>query len=60
MPSQATTNYARSGDVHIAYQATGEGPLDLLLVPDGMIPIEAIAEEPSFDRLSASWVDSVA
>jgi pimeloyl-ACP methyl ester carboxylesterase len=50
MGSQPTTRYTRSGDVHIAYHATGEGTLDLLLVPDGMIPIEAIPEEPSFDR----------
>jgi len=50
MASEATTRYARSGDVHIAYQVTGEGPLDLLLVPDGAIPIEAMPEEPSFDR----------
>ena len=44
------TRYARSGDVHIAYQVSGDGPLDLLLVPDGMIPMEAISEEPSFER----------
>ena len=25
--------YARSGDVNIAYQVTGEGPFDLVLVP---------------------------
>jgi pimeloyl-ACP methyl ester carboxylesterase len=50
MASEPTTKYARSGDVHIAYQGTGEGPLDLLLVPDGVIPIEAMSEEPSFDR----------
>jgi hypothetical protein len=25
--------YARSGDVNIAYQITGEGPFDLVLVP---------------------------
>jgi pimeloyl-ACP methyl ester carboxylesterase len=50
MASQPQTRYARSGDVHIAYHVTGEGPIDLLLVPDGMIPIEAIPEEPSFDR----------
>ena len=50
MGFQPTTRYTRSGDVHIAYHATGEGTLDLLLVPDGMIPIEAIPEEPSFDR----------
>jgi class 3 adenylate cyclase len=50
MASEPLTRYARSGDVHLAYHVTGEGPLDLLLVPDGMIPIEAIPEEPSFDR----------
>lgn len=50
MASEPTTRYARSGDIHIAYQMTGEGPLDLLLVPDGIIPIEAMLEEPSFDR----------
>lgn len=27
------TRYAKSGDVHIAYQVLGEGPLDLVLVP---------------------------
>jgi len=30
---QPETRYARSGDVHIAYQVVGEGPLDLVLVP---------------------------
>ena len=25
--------YARSGDVNIAYQVTGDGPFDLVLVP---------------------------
>ena len=27
------TQYARSGDVSIAYQVTGDGPIDLLIVP---------------------------
>lgn len=27
------TKYARSGDVHIAYQVTGEGPYDVVLAP---------------------------
>ena len=27
------TQYAKSGDLHIAYQVTGKGPLDLVLVP---------------------------
>jgi class 3 adenylate cyclase len=30
---QPVTQYAKSGDVHIAYQAFGEGPINLVLVP---------------------------
>jgi len=29
-------NYARSGDVAIAYQVIGDGPIDVMLVPDWM------------------------
>lgn len=50
MPAEPATKYAKSGHVHIAYQVSGEGPHDLLLVPDGVIPIESMPEEPSFDR----------
>jgi hypothetical protein len=28
------TKYAQSGDVSIAYQVIGDGPLDLVIVPD--------------------------
>jgi len=31
----AETHYAKSGDVHIAYQVVGEGPLDLVWIPSG-------------------------
>jgi pimeloyl-ACP methyl ester carboxylesterase/class 3 adenylate cyclase len=41
------TRYARSGDVHIGYQAVGEGPPDLLLVPEFWHSIEAQWDEPS-------------
>ena len=30
---QPDTHYARSGDLHIAYQVFGEGSVDLVLVP---------------------------
>ena len=33
MTASAPVRYARSGDVNIAYQVTGDGPFDLLLVP---------------------------
>jgi hypothetical protein len=29
------TRYAKSGDVHIAYQVVGEGPVDLVFIPAG-------------------------
>src|SRR5215211_4863783 len=36
--------YARSGDVHIAYQAFGEGPRDLVLVPGFFSHLELVWE----------------
>ena len=36
--SSAPIRYARSGDVSIAYQVTGEGPIDLVLVPGFFSP----------------------
>jgi hypothetical protein len=33
MSTPPTTKYAKSGDVHIAYQVVGESPRDLVLVP---------------------------
>ena len=34
------THYARSGNVYVAYQAFGEGPFDLVIVPGGLSNIE--------------------
>jgi len=42
--------YARSGDVSIAYQVTGEGPLDLVLVPGFISHLELDWEEPRHAR----------
>src|SRR4051794_34764782 len=48
------TKYARSGDVHIAYQVFGQGNLDLVLVPGFVTHIELIWEaEPSARFLEA-------
>jgi hypothetical protein len=30
---EVVTRYARNGDLQIAYQVAGEGPLDVLIVP---------------------------
>ena len=40
------TRYAKSGDVHIAYQVTGAGPLDLVFVPGFVSHLEADWESP--------------
>jgi class 3 adenylate cyclase/pimeloyl-ACP methyl ester carboxylesterase len=45
------TSYARSGDLQIAYQVTGEGPLDVVLVPTFMSNIEIAWELPDLARL---------
>jgi pimeloyl-ACP methyl ester carboxylesterase len=47
---QAKTQYARSGDVHIAYQVLGNGPRDLVFVPGFVSHLEAIWEDPSAAR----------
>jgi pimeloyl-ACP methyl ester carboxylesterase/class 3 adenylate cyclase len=43
-----TTKYARSGDVHIAYQVVGEGSHDLILVPGWVSHVEYAWQEPSY------------
>jgi class 3 adenylate cyclase len=49
--------YARSGDLHIAYQAHGDGPVDLVYVPTWIGQLEVLMEEPSIaafvERLSS-------
>jgi pimeloyl-ACP methyl ester carboxylesterase len=44
------THYVRAGEVHLAYQIVGEGPLDLVYVPEFWNSIEAQWDEPSFER----------
>jgi pimeloyl-ACP methyl ester carboxylesterase len=50
MTAIPTTRYARSGDVHIAYQVVGEGPHDLVLVPGWVSHVEYAWEGPSFSH----------
>ena len=40
--------YAKSGDVNIAYQVTGEGPFDLVFVPGYVTHLELHWAIPSF------------
>jgi class 3 adenylate cyclase len=45
--SAPRTHYAKSGDLDIAYQVLGEGPLDLLVVPPGFSVMEPSWEWPA-------------
>ncbi len=44
------TQYARSGDVNIAYQVTGNGLVDLVYVPGWVSNIEVMWEDPGLAR----------
>jgi class 3 adenylate cyclase len=50
------TRYARSGDVYVAYQVVGEGPLDLVWIPSLAHHVELNWENP----LVASWLERLA
>ncbi len=45
-----TTRYAKSGDVHIAYQVFGDGAVDLVIAPGFVSHIENYWDEPGFAR----------
>jgi class 3 adenylate cyclase len=42
----SSIRYAKSGNVHIAYRAVGEGPIDLVVVPGWVSHLEANWDEP--------------
>jgi class 3 adenylate cyclase len=44
------TRYAEWGEIDIAYQVFGDGPIDLLVLPGPSIPIDTIDAEPSMYR----------
>ena len=53
---QPTTRYAKSGEVHVAYQLFGDGPKNLVFVPGFISHIENYWDEPRFAR----WLDRLA
>jgi class 3 adenylate cyclase/pimeloyl-ACP methyl ester carboxylesterase len=55
----AVTRYAKSGDVHIAYQVFGSGPLDLVFGPGFVSHVEACWDEPGFARWLEQFGKSV-
>src|SRR6266704_5386822 len=57
MTASPKTQYAKSGDLHIAYQVTGSGPIDLVFVPGFVSHLECQWEHPwsahFFERLGS-------
>jgi len=51
MPEPLDTRFARIGDVHIAYQVVGDGPIDILFVDTWVHHVEAVWDFPDFARL---------
>ncbi len=46
------THYARSADgANLAYQLSGDGPLDLVFLVGGPFPIDLLSEDPGFIRV---------
>ena len=53
-----TTQYVRSGAGHVAYQVLGSGPIDILVVNEKLMPIEALHDNvftASFLARLAAW-----
>ena len=54
----SSTRYARNGDVNLAYQVHGDGPIDLLFVSAFISHVEHFWENPGlarfFERLTRS------
>ncbi len=48
---EAQTQYAKSGDVHIAYRVFGEGPRDMVLIPGTISHVELYWEFPMNEYL---------
>ena len=42
------TRYALSGDLNIAYQTMGNGPIDMVIVPGGWSHVEFMHEMPGY------------
>src|ERR687883_306013 len=44
------TQYAKSGDLRVAYQVVGDGPFDIAFVPGFVSHVELLWEEPHCAR----------
>jgi class 3 adenylate cyclase/pimeloyl-ACP methyl ester carboxylesterase len=46
------TRYAKMGDIHVAYRSWGDGPSDIVNVPNWAINVEAIEDIPEMVRFT--------
>ncbi|MCB1750633.1 MAG: alpha/beta fold hydrolase [Gammaproteobacteria bacterium] len=53
--NRPTTRYAKSGDVHVAYQVFGSGPADLVLVPGFISHVDNYWDNPQM----AAWLQDI-
>jgi class 3 adenylate cyclase len=51
MPDGPETRFARNGDIHIANQVVGSGPLDILVIDSWVHHVEMVWDIPEFARL---------
>jgi len=51
MTEVPTTRFVRNGDVHLAYQIVGNGPIDLLLIDTWVHHVDLVWDIPDFARL---------
>src|SRR5436309_9870713 len=49
------TRYAKDGDVHIAYQIFGDGPVDIVNVPNWVWAVDLAWDHP----LTARWFEAL-
>ena len=56
-PMRPSTRYARSGELNIAYQVVGDGPIDIVYVPGWVSNLDHTWENPRwahmFERLTS-------
>jgi pimeloyl-ACP methyl ester carboxylesterase len=50
MPWPPETHYAKSGDLNIAYEVVGDGPIDLVYVSGWVSNLELMWDEPQYER----------
>src|SRR2546429_10003465 len=51
MTEVPTTWFVRNGDVHLAYQIVGNGPIDLPLIETWVHHVDLVRDTPDFARL---------